>query len=350
MKVGKPFLDVLNKTRGDRVPFWFMRQAGRYLPEYRELRARHKGFLDMAFNPKSACEITMQPIRRFGMDAAVIFSDILVVPLALGQKVEFVEGEGPKLEALETVQDFAKLTFRDFESRLAPVYETIAQVKEALSSSGFSTTAVLGFSGGPWTLAAYMIEGGGSTDFFSARAAAYRDPQSFSRLMDTLTEAVGIYLVNQINAGAEAVQIFDSWAGVLDSHEFSKWVVKPTKEIVKMIRSAHPHTPIIGFPRGAGQNYLSYAQETGISAIAIDTQVPPKWAARTLLPLMPVQGNLDPACLLAGGDSLVLGVERVLGDLGAGNLIFNLGHGVHKDTPIAHVEMLVNILKEYRLS
>jgi uroporphyrinogen decarboxylase len=344
MRTGKNFLDVLNGQKTERVPFWFMRQAGRYLPEYRELRAKAGGFLKMVYDPKTAAEITMQPIRRFGMDAAIIFSDILVIPQALGQKLEFMEGEGPKLEPLS---NFGKLNFKNFESVLAPVYESLTRVKTELSTKGFNSTALIGFCGAPWTVASYMVEGGGSKDFHRVKALAYSDPEGFSNLIGTLVEASTMYLLKQIAAGAEAVQIFDSWAGILDPDQFAKWVIKPTKDMVKSIRQQHPNVPVIGFPRAAGQNYLAYVQETGVTAVGIDTQVPPKWAARTLQPLVPVQGNLDPACLYAGGDALTLATEKILTELSGGPFVFNLGHGVHKDTPVEHVEALVKLIKDY---
>ncbi|MCC7305052.1 MAG: uroporphyrinogen decarboxylase [Alphaproteobacteria bacterium] len=348
-RIEKPFLQALKGEKQSRTPFWFMRQAGRYLPEYRELRARKKGFLDMAFDPKSACEITMQPIRRFGMDAAIIFSDILVVPYALGQHLEFVEGEGPKLDALKSSSEFSRLGFKNFDSLLSPVYEAITRVKTELHAKGFNATALIGFAGAPWTLAAYMVEGGGSKDFIAVKSMAYRDPHGFSQLIEILVEAVSQCLVKQIRAGAEAVQIFDSWAGVLDSHEFEKWVTEPTKKIAGRIAKEHPEIPVIGFPRNAGQNYVPYVQKTGISAVGLDSHVPASWAAKNLQSLVPVQGNLDPVCLLAGGDALLLATEHILNSFSGGPFVFNLGHGVHKDTPVEHVEALVKILKEHRL-
>ena len=348
MVLGKPMLDVLNGHKLDKVPFWLMRQAGRYLPEYRALRATKKNFMELAMDPIAACEVTMQPIRRFGMDGAIIFSDILVIPHALGQKVEFVEGEGPKLEPMRSYAEFSKLNFNAFDAKLAPVYETLTRVKTELNSKGFQSTTLIGFSGAPWTLAAYMIEGGGSKDFAHAKLLAYKDPKGFSYLIEFLVESISNYLIKQIDAGAEVVQLFDSWSGLLEAHEFAKWVIRPTHDIVKKIRQIKPHTPIIGFPRGAGQNYLSYAHETGVTAIAFDQQTPTKWAARALQNQMPVQGNLDPMCLLAGGDALTLNIERILGDLNQGGLIFNLGHGVDKNTPIEHVEKLATTIKNHR--
>jgi uroporphyrinogen decarboxylase len=341
----KIFIDALRREKVPRVPFWFMRQAGRYLPEYRELRAKKAGFLDMAFDPDAMCEITLQPIRRFGMDAAVIFSDILTVPYALGQDLKFVEGEGPKLGEL----NISKLNFNQFESRQAAVYSGIGKIKNQLVSEGFGGTAVLGFAGAPWTVVAYMIEGGGSADFLKARKMAYAEPENFSVLIDLLIEATAHHLIRQIENGAEAVQIFDSHAGVLDADQFRNWVILPTSKIVAAVRDVYPQIPIIGFPRGGGQNLLAYVQETGVSAVSLDSQIPPKWAARALQSLIPVQGNLDPACLLVGGDALRLAVEKILGELSGGPFVFNLGHGIHKDTPVEHVEALVAMIKEKNL-
>ena len=320
LKTDKPFLDALSGVKAERPPFWFMRQAGRYLPEYREMRGEKGGFLAMAMDPASACEITMQPIRRFGMDGAIIFSDILTVPMALGQHLEFVEGEGPKLGELNV----GALNYAGF-SKLDPVYEALGNVKTALQTEGFDNTALIGFAGAPWTVATYMVEGGSSRDFMKTKLMAYQDPEGFSALMNMLVEATATYLINQINAGAEAVQIFDSWAGALDADGFKRWCVQPTRQIVEMIRAAHPHTPIIGFPKGAGYNYLSYAHNTGVTAIGLDQHAPTDWAARALQSLVPVQGNLDPFVLMAGGDALVLAVEKIMSDLSGGPFIFNLG-------------------------
>lgn len=347
IRSGKPFLDVLQGQKADRVPFWFMRQAGRYLPEYRELRARKGGFLEMAMDPEAACEITVQPIRRFGMDAAIIFSDILVIPMALGQKLEFAAGEGPRLDALDSARDISRLGYSGFSAKLGPVYEALARTREQLKAEGFSQTALIGFCGAPWTVATYMIEGGSSKDFVKTKLMAYQDPEGFSALIDLLVEASAQYLVEQVRAGAEALQIFDSWAGALDAESFMRWCVRPAREIVKLVRAACPDVPIIGFPKGAGYNYQSYVRETGVSAVGLDSQTPVDWAARSLQPLMPVQGNLDPLCLLAGGDGLVLAAEKILTALGNGPFIFNLGHGIHKDTPIEHVERLVEMVRNH---
>ncbi|MCB1721727.1 MAG: uroporphyrinogen decarboxylase [Alphaproteobacteria bacterium] len=340
LKTNKPFLDALNGLSHKRPPFWFMRQAGRYLPEYRELRAQKGGFLEMAFDPVAACEITMQPLRRFGMDAAILFSDILTVPMALGQNLEFAVGEGPKLGELNV----GALNYAQF-SQLDPVYETLGNVKIALTVEGFKNTALIGFAGAPWTVATYMVEGGSSKDFLKTKLMSYQEPEKFSALIDLLVEATATYLINQITAGAEAVQIFDSWAGALDAQSFKRWCIKPTRQIVEMVRAAHPHVPIIGFPKGAGYNYLSYAQETGVSALGLDQHVPGDWAACALQSLCPVQGNLDPAILMAGGDTMVLTVEQILNSLSDGPFVFNLGHGIHKDTPVENVEQLVKLIR-----
>ncbi len=345
---GKLFLDVLDGFSAERAPFWFMRQAGRYLPEYRELRASKGGFLAMAMDPESASEITMQPLRRFGMDAAIIFSDILVVPQALGQKLEFMEGEGPKLEPLRTAKDIAALSTKSFEKNLEPVYAAIKSTREKMKTEGFAQTALIGFAGAPWTVAAYMIEGSGSKDFHYAKKMALSEPRIFSELIHLLVESTAGYLCRQVEAGAEALQIFDSWAGLLDDSMFHEWSVKPTREIISLVHDVYPDVPIIGFPRGAGANYLSYAQDTGITALGLDYQVPTRWAAQVLQPMLVVQGNLDPSVLLAGGDATENVAEKILGNLGRVPFIFNLGHGVHKDTPPEHMAALCDMLKNWR--
>ena len=349
IKTGKLFLDALAGHVVERVPFWFMRQAGRYLPEYRELRASKGGFLEMAYDPDTACEITMQPIRRFGMDAAIIFSDILVVPHALGQSLRFETGEGPRLDPIRDSQSLAALNFKKFDQHLAPVFEALKKTRAALDKENFKQTALIGFAGAPWTVATYMIEGGSSRDFLHAKKMAYGDSKTFGAIIDLLVESTAAYLIKQVESGAEALQIFDSWAGALDQNLFQKWVIKPTCEIVKQIRAVHPHVPIIGFPRGARSNYFSYAQNTGVTAIALDQHVPTKWAAQTLQSHMPVQGNLDPVCLMTGGDAMAMAVEHIMADLASKPFIFNLGHGVNKDTPVEHVAALSDMLKGWRL-
>ncbi len=345
----KNFLEVLAGRKTELVPFWFMRQAGRYLPEYMALRKEAGGFLDMAYNPEMAAEITLQPIRRFGMDAAIIFSDILVIPHALGQNLKFVQGEGPKLNPLRTAADFAGLGFENFAETLAPVYEALKRVRSGLQGEGYGETALIGFCGAPWTVACYMVEGGGSKDFIHVKRFAYQDPKGFQDVMDLLVEASAQYLIQQVHAGAEVLQIFDSWAGVLDSVSFEKWSIAPTKRIVDLVRGEHPDVPIIGFPRCAGQKYVDYVRETGVTAVGVDQGVDTKWAAETLQNLVPVQGNLDPVCLLAGGDALRVSVEKIMDDLSGGSFVFNLGHGIHKDTPVSHVEDLVRFVREYKV-
>lgn len=349
MHAKKNFLESLKGHRPDHIPFWFMRQAGRYLPEYRELRARAGSFLDMAYNPDFASEVTLQPIRRYGMDAAIIFSDILVIPHALGQHLEFVAGEGPKLDAIKDASGLSRLNFSKFETVLNPVYEALQKTKAGLQSEGHHGTALIGFCGAPWTVACYMVEGGGSKDYIDVKRFAYSDPNGFAELIDLLVEASAAYLMNQIEAGAEAVQIFDSWAGALDSSSFKKWVIQPTRKIVDLVRASYPSVPIIGFPRCAGSNYMNYVRDTGVTAVGLDTSVDTRWAAQTLQPLVPVQGNLDPICLLTGGDAMIMAAEKIIGDLKGGNFVFNLGHGINKDTPPENVEMLVNFIREQKI-
>lgn len=344
--MAKVFLQAMHGEKTERIPFWFMRQAGRYLPEYRELRAEKGGFLAMAMDPVSACEITMQPLRRFGMDAAIIFSDILVIPMALGMDLKFEAGEGPKLDALEKSADIARLNYSQFK-KLDPVYEALKKTRATLVDEGFVDTALIGFAGAPWTVATYMIEGGSSKDFFKTKLMAYQDPEGFQALIDLLVESTAQYLIEQVNAGAEALQIFDSWAGAVDAQNFDRWCIKPIAKIVQLVRAAHPAVPIIGFPKGAGYNLLAYAQNAGVSALGLDQHVSTTWAARSLQSVMPVQGNLDPYQLLAGGDGLILAAEKICSDLSNGPFVFNLGHGIHKDTPIEHVETLVGMIKSY---
>ena len=343
----KNFLEVLKGHKPDHIPFWFMRQAGRYLPEYMELRKQAGGFLEMAYNSDMACEITLQPIRRFNMDAAIIFSDILVIPHALGQHLEFVQGEGPKLEPMRSSSDFSKLNFASFEKTLNPVYEALSKVKTGLQTEGYNGTALIGFCGAPWTVACYMVEGGGSKDWLNVKKLAFQDPDGFAGLIDLLVESTAQYLINQVNAGAEALQIFDSWAGALDAQSFKRWCIDPTKQIVDLVKDTHPNVPIIGFPRSAGQNYFNYVQGTGVTAVGLDQFVDTTWAARTLQPLVPVQGNLDPVHLLTGGDAMILAAEKIIGDLSGGHFVFNLGHGINKETPVEHVEQLVKFIREH---
>lgn len=339
MQNEKLILKVLSGQNGQRAPFWFMRQAGRYLPEYRELRAKKGGFLDMAFDPKAAAEVTVQPLRRFGMDAAIIFSDILTVPMALGQDLRFEAGEGPKLGAL----DIDRLEFD--EDVLQPVYQALRETKSLMAHEGFDDTALIGFAGAPWTVATYMVEGGGSKDYSKVKALAYGQPEVFKTLMDKLVDATSKYLIAQVEAGAEVLQIFDSWAGALDPHGFQYQVIEPTKEIVRRVKAVCPDIPIIGFAKGAAVHTRAYAQQTGIDCVAMDSLMCTMWAKSNLQPLMPVQGCLDPMRLLAGGSGLEKGARKILRDFSGGAHIFNLGHGINKETPIAHVEQLVKVLR-----
>lgn len=334
----KKFLRVLTGKSETIPPVWLMRQAGRYLPEYRELRARAGGFLNMVYNPDHACEITMQPLRRFGFDAAILFSDILVVPHALGQSLTFEAGEGPRLDPLRTRDDLDRLAFDP--GVLAPIYETIRLLRAQMAREGFFDTALIGFAGAPWTVATYMVEGGGSKDMIHVKSWAYGDPAGFALLIDKIVQVTAEYLCSQIGAGAEAVQIFDSWAGALDEQGYERWVIEPAKAILAILRRKYPAVPVIGFPRGSGSLYRSYAAKAGVSALGLDQHLPASDAA-VLQKTMPVQGNLDPARLLAGGRALDEGVDAVMRTLGGGPLVFNLGHGVIKETPPAHVEQLL---------
>lgn len=332
----KPLLDVLAGHRRSPPPVWLMRQAGRYLPEYQAVRAKAGNFLDLCFNPALATEVTLQPVRRFGFDAAILFSDILVVPHALGQRLDFVAGEGPKLEPIETPADLARLHDDIDQARLALVCETVARVKAALPPQ----TALIGFCGAPWTVATYMIAGRGTADQAPARLFAYRYPQAFAVLIDRLVEASVGYLVGQLEAGAEVVQIFDTWAGVLPPDEFVRWCLAPMARIVAGVRARVPGARIIGFPRGAGTMLRCYAEETGVDAVGLDWTTEPAFA-RDVQRRVPVQGNLDPLALVAGGTALNHGIDAVLATFGEGPLIFNLGHGILPETPIAHVEQML---------
>jgi uroporphyrinogen decarboxylase len=342
--IAKPLIRALSGEVDPIVPFWLMRQAGRYLPEYRALRARARSFLDFCLDPKLAAEASLQPIHRFGMDGAIIFSDILVVPHALGQKVQYVEGEGPVLEPIRGEAELGRLRLDQVEAVLAPVCETVRRVRVAAPSD----CAVLGFAGAPWTVAAYMIEGRGSRDFDVAKAWAYRAPSEFDRLIGILVAASVDYLLAQIKAGADAVQIFDSWAGVLPDAAFERWCVAPIAEIVRRLKAAAPDVPVIAFPRGAGPRYAGFAKATGADAISIDTCVPRAWARRSLAGDSALQGNLDPVVLMVGGEALERETERVLGDLGGGPFVFNLGHGVLPSTPPENVARLAEMVRKWR--
>jgi uroporphyrinogen decarboxylase len=341
MKIEKPILNVLAGLEADHVPLWLMRQAGRYLPEYRTLRHQAKNFLDLCLTPELATEITLQPIRRFPLDAAILFADILLIPYALGQKLEFREGEGPVLEPLRDKKSIDKLHFDT--KKYAPILETIDMVKKKLPAE----TALIGFCGAPFTVAAYMIDGTGKTGFHQARLWARDMPELLDRLIALLIEASEKYLSDQIDAGAEIIQLFESWAGLLSGAKFDRWVIEPTKELVSRLKRTYPHIPIIGFPRQAGDKYLDYASQTNVDALSIDQKVSLKFARETLQPKKLLQGNLDPLLLVKGGQEMKAGIEAILTSLGPQHL-FNLGHGVMPETPPEHVAELAALVRAHK--
>lgn len=332
-------LDTLNGKRADKVPMWLMRQAGRYLPEYRELRAEKGGFLDLVYDSEAAAEVTIQPLRRFGFDGAILFSDILIVPHAMGQGLEFLAGEGPKLSP--RLLDASLESFSAHPERFEAVYETLRRCRAQLDDD----VTMLGFAGSPWTVATYMVNGEGSKDQQETRALAYRDPAGFQAIIDAIAETSIIYLHGQIDAGAEAVQLFDSWAGSLAPDEFERWVIAPNARITSALKASHPDIPVIGFPKGAGAKLPAYARETGVDAIGLDETQDPVWAHEALPEGMPVQGNLDPLLLLAGGERLTARIHAILDAFAGRPHVFNLGHGIGQHTPIAHVEELVEAVR-----
>lgn len=335
-KSGKRKLVAVLEGKSFEVPpVWLMRQAGRYLPEYREVRAKAGGFLNLCYNSEFAVEVTLQPIRRFGFDAAILFSDILVIPDALGRSVAFKEGEGPVLDPLR-VEDINELSVDRIGSHLDPVFQTVRELRRVLPEE----TSLIGFCGAPWTVATYMIAGGGTSDQAPARLFAHSQEDAMHRLMDTLVEASVNYLSLQLEHGADVLQVFDSWAGVLSDTEFEKWCVDPVRRIVKGVRGRHPDAKFIGFPKGAGSRYDRYRDKTKVNGLGLDWTVPVKQAI-SLQKEGAVQGYLDPMRLVAGGSALDDGVEEILANLGDGPLIFNLGHGITPQTPIAHVEQLL---------
>ncbi len=338
----KPILKVLDGEACFPPPVWLMRQAGRYLPEYQALRAKAPSFLDFCYTSALAAEATLQPIRRFGFDAAILFSDILVIPDALGQKVAFEPNEGPKLDPIATAEDFAKLSGRIDCGRLSPVFETIEQVKTTLPAE----TTLIGFCGAPWTLACYMIAGKSTHDQAPARLFAYRHRDLFQRLIDRLVEASIDYLAWQIEAGVEAVQIFDTLAGVLPFAEFERWCLMPVESIVAGLRLRHKDARVIGFPKGAGHHLMDFAARTGVNALGLDSSADPRWAAKTFDRGLVLQGNLDPLALAAGGPALETGVQQILSAFRGRPHIFNLGHGVLPHTPIQHIELMLDLLRE----
>ncbi|MSO84330.1 MAG: uroporphyrinogen decarboxylase [Rhodospirillales bacterium] len=340
----KKFIEALKGRRMSPPPWWLMRQAGRYLPEYRELRARAKGFLDFCYRPEMAVEATLQPLRRFGMDAAILFSDILVVPDALGQKLEFREGEGPVLEPLVSSRDIARLEPENLDRHLAPVYAAVRRIADELPAE----VALIGFAGAPWTVAVYMVEGRGGGERTKIRDWFRARPADGETLLELLADATVAHLSRQIESGAEAVQLFDSWAGGLDDEEFRRFVIAPTKVIVAKLKAHHPGVPIIGFPREAASRYPEYARATGVDAIGLDGAVVPAWAVREIAGGCALQGNLDNRVLVAGGARLADEARRILDGFRDRPHVFNLGHGVLPETPPAHVAELAQIIRAWK--
>ena len=340
----KPLLAALRGETQQPPPLWLMRQAGRYLPEYRALRAEAGSFLDLCHDPAMAAEASLQPVRRFPLDGVILFSDILVVPQALGVKLWFEEGEGPRLEPVREGEALSVFDIAHQRRHLAPVYEAMERVVAAAPDGA----TVLGFAGAPWTLATYMVGGGRSKDFAVVKGWAYREPEGFARLIDTVQEAVAAHLVAQLEAGADAVQIFDSWAGALPESELERWSIAPIRRIVAAVKAVHPQAPVIVYPRGTGVLSERVAAETGTDVLSIDSTVPLEWAAKHLQTTCTVQGNLDPAALMAGGEALRDAATRILERLGNGPFVFNLGEGVLPATPPAHVAALCDLVHGWR--
>lgn len=336
--VERQFLAPFHGTLVSPPPVWLMRQAGRYLPEYREVRKDAGSFLDLCYNPKLACEVTLQPIRRYGFDAAILFSDILVVPDALGQRVTFNEGEGPRLDPIRELAGLDRLALSNATDKFGLVWETVQRLRQDLPRE----TALIGFCGAPWTVATYMVEGRGSTDQAQARSWAYCDPEGFAKLIEILVEASIVYLSGQVRAGAEVLQIFDSWAGSLADDQFNRWVIAPTQRIVAAVKAKHPGVPILGFPKGATAQLGNFTRNTGVDGVSCDTSCPVSvmrgLACETGLV---VQGNLDPLLLVVGGAALDARVDELLGAMNGLPYIFNLGHGIVPETPPDHVGRLV---------
>jgi uroporphyrinogen decarboxylase len=338
----KPLLAALRGTKATVPPIWLMRQAGRYLPEYRALREKKGGFLALATDPDTAAEVTLQPIRRFGFDGAILFSDILMVPWALGQNLTFVAGEGPQLTP--ALVDHALVALEQAPERLEPVYATCERVDAALPEE----TTFLGFAGSPWTVATYMVAGRGSKDHGETRSFAYADEGAFQAIVDAIVATTIEYLDRQIASSVEAVQLFDSWAGSLSPAQFERWVIAPNAAIVAELRARHPAVPIIGFPKGAGSKLPAYVRETQVDAVGLDETVDPRWADTELPVGLPVQGNLDPMVLMAGGPPLDIAIDRIVSAFPDRPHVFNLGHGIGQFTPVCHVETLVQRVREGR--
>ena len=341
----KPLLSALRGERQTPVPFWYMRQAGRYLPEYRKLRAEAGDFLNLCYSPNLAVEVSLQPLRRYDMDGVILFSDILVVPDALGIGLRYVEGEGPQLDALGWRDPLPVYSREKFLAHLSPVFETL----KGISAGAPANVTVIGFAGAPWTVATYMIEGGSSRDFTKTKSWAFHDRQSFQSLIDLLIDSTSDYLAAQVDAGADIVQIFDSWAGVLPETALQRWSLAPILEIIRRVRQQYPGVPVIAFPRGAGVSYRDYAASADISAVSLDSTIPLSWAAENLQPHAVVQGNLDPLLLVRGGAPLLEEAERILAALSGGPFIFNLGHGIVPQTPPKHVAALSEFIRGWRV-
>ena len=340
----KSFLEVLSGRKQAVPPIWMMRQAGRYLPEYRELRAKAGGFLDLCFTPDYAAEVTLQPIRRFDFDAAIIFSDILVIPHALGRSVRFEAGEGPRLDPLDTPEKVAGLSSHADFTKLEPVFEALRRVRRELDAK----TALIGFCGAPWTVATYMVAGQGTSDQAPARMLAYRHPEAFEQIIDVLVENSIQYLLGQLQAGADVLQIFDTWAGVLPPREFVRWSIEPTRRIVEGVRKQARDAKIIGFPRGAGALLPDYVERTRVDGVSIDWAAEPSLIRARVQNRVAIQGNLDPLALIAGGAALDRAIDDVLENYASGRLIFNLGHGIQPETPIAHVEQMIKRVRAFK--
>ncbi len=338
----KLFLQALNGEKTSRPPFWFMRQAGRYLPEYREIRAKAGDFLALCHNPELAEEVTLQPLRRYHMDAAILFADILLLPHAMGQDLAYKEGEGPVLEPIRSGKELNRLNTENFHTRLNAVYETVSRLSQSIPAD----TALIGFAGAPWTVATYMIEGRGGTDFGQAKRWAITDPDSFSDFMNLLAETTSEYLIKQIEAGAEAIQIFDSWAGAVPEALFDSCCIRPVQTIARQIKKRFPQVPVIAFPRAAGALYLKFTDIPEINAISLDSTTPLAWARDHLQRHKTVQGNLDPQYLLAGGEAMLAEARRIMRHFADGPFVFNLGHGILQQTSPETVAKLSDCIRK----
>lgn len=337
-------LNIFQGKKEESPPLWFMRQAGRYLPEYRDIRKKKKNFLELCYSPDQVVEITLQPLKRFDLDGVILFSDILTIPDALGQDVTFKEGEGPLLSPLPPSSFQRVLSFEGFFKKAAPVYEAIGLIRSQLGPS----KTLLGFAGAPWTLALYMVEGRGSRDFAQAKTQAFQNEKQFSSFLDLLSEVVSFHLIEQVKAGAQVVQIFDTWAGHCPATHFHRWVLEPTQKIITSLHRVFPHIPIIGFPKGIGPNLIPYGHLSGVSALSLDGSIPLSWANERLPSSLIFQGNLDPLLLVSGGDPLKNAIDTIHQEMRGRPYIFNLGHGILPQTPIEHVEKCVKWVRKLR--